>query len=418
MKKSTYEKALLVGCQLNDVTDEHFESSLSELESLTETAGGVVSSIITQKRERQHPATYIGKGKVEELCALVSEIQPDIVIFNDELSPSQLRNLSRVVDVRLIDRTQLILDIFAQRARSKEGQLQVELAQLKYAMPRLVGQGVELSRQGGGIGTRGPGETKLESDKRHIRNRISEISRQLDQVVKHRERYRERRKRNSRFTFALAGYTNAGKSTIFNNLTSAGVFEEDLLFATLDPTTRECTLPSGYRVLISDTVGFIQDLPTSLIAAFRSTLEEVSSADAILHVVDASSPDFNLHEAAVAEVLGELDASAIPQTTVYNKLDLLTNVSLMPVSGIEMIRISAREEEGMKQLLHTMEKMVREQMEPYKVRLSAADGKSIARLKDETIVESLTFVEEENCYIAKGYTLVNHPVNGIVNSYS
>jgi len=238
------EKAILVGCQLHD-NEERFLYSMEELASLTETAQGQVVTKVSQKRDRVDPSTYIGKGKVEEIKHLEEELEADLVIFNDELSPSQLRNLSNLLNGRVIDRTQLILDIFAGRARSKEGKLQVELAQLQYLLPRLIGQGTELSRLGGGIGTRGPGETKLESDRRHIRRRISEIKNQLEAIVSHRERYRERRKKNKTFQIALVGYTNAGKSTLFNRISSADSFEENLLFATLDPLTRKIILPSG-----------------------------------------------------------------------------------------------------------------------------------------------------------------------------
>lgn len=229
--KQELERVILVGCQLHD-DDERFEYSMDELASLTETAQGEVLVRLSQKRDRIHPATYIGKGKVEELVALEEELEPDLIVFNDELSPSQIRNLSSQLEARIIDRTQLILDIFAQRAQTKEGKLQVELAQLNYLLPRLVGQGTALSRLGGGIGTRGPGETKLESDRRHIRRKIDEIKRQLKTVVSHRERYRERRKRNHVYQIAIVGYTNAGKSTLFNRLTEAGIYEENQLFAT------------------------------------------------------------------------------------------------------------------------------------------------------------------------------------------
>src|SRR5690606_9949760 len=282
-QKQEMEKAILVGCQVQTEDDSRFQYSLEELQSLTKTAKGQVVMTITQKRERVHPATYIGKGKVEELVNLEEELEPDVIIFNDELSPSQVRNLSAKFQARVIDRTQLILDIFASRANSKEGKLQVELAQLQYLLPRLIGKGIELSRLGGGIGTRGPGETKLETDRRHIHKRIDDIKNQLSVIVQHRERYRERRKKNNTYQIALVGYTNAGKSTLFNRLTEADSFEENLLFATLDPMTRRMILPGGITTLLTDTVGFIQDLPTSLIAAFRSTLEEVKEADLILH---------------------------------------------------------------------------------------------------------------------------------------
>ncbi|HET7616634.1 MAG TPA: GTPase HflX, partial [Bacillales bacterium] len=312
---------LLAGCQSENQSDEQFYYSMDELRALTETAAGTVAAETTQKRSRIDPAFYLGKGKVDEIKQKVDELDVETVIFNGELSPSQAVNLARRIGVHVIDRTQLILDIFAGRARSKEGKLQVELAQLKYTLPRLIGKGTALSRLGGGIGTRGPGETKLEQDRRYIRRRISEIERHLRTIVRHRERYRGRRKRNQSFQIALVGYTNAGKSTLFNQLTDAGAFEEDQLFATLDPLTRRFRLPSGLEVLVSDTVGFIQDLPTSLVAAFRSTLEEVKEADLILQVIDASHPDFSQHEQTVLKLLRELEAGHIPLLAVYNKTD-------------------------------------------------------------------------------------------------
>src|SRR5690625_4948474 len=278
---------------------------------------------MTQTRGHIHPANYIGTGKVEEMKEEVERLDIDLVISNDELSSGQLRNLGNQLGVRVIDRSQLILDIFAQRAKTKEGKLQVELAQLEYLLPRLRGQGVEMSRLGAGIGTRGPGETKLETDQRHIRRRIHDIKRRLEIAVRQREQYRKRRKNNDVFQIAIVGYTNAGKSTIFNRLTNSTSLEENQLFATLDPLTRQLQLPSGFIALITDTVGFIQDLPTTLIAAFRSTLEEVTEADFILHVVDKSNPDFEQHHQTVNHLLKDLEAHAIPTLTVYNKKDLI-----------------------------------------------------------------------------------------------
>src|SRR5690625_4486862 len=317
------EKALIIAVKKADQDEERFKSSLEELVSLTETAGGVVERIITQNRNQIHPATYIGDGKVNEIVEEIQEYDIDLVISNDELSAGQVRNLGDRFGVRLIDRSQLILDIFAKRAQTKEGMLQVELAQLEYMLPRLHGQGLVLSRLAGGIGTRGPGETKLESDQRHIRRKIDDIKRRLKNVVRQREQYRKRRKINHVFQIAIVGYTNAGKSTIFNRLTNSASLEENQLFATLDPLTRQLQLPSGFKALITDTVGFIQDLPTTLIAAFRSTLEEVSEADFILHIVDRSNPDYEQHQETVIQLLEELDAYTIPMLTVYNKKDLI-----------------------------------------------------------------------------------------------
>ncbi|KAB7708144.1 GTPase HflX [Bacillus aerolatus] len=416
MKKNEKERVVLAGCQLTDDT-EQFLYSMEELKSLTETAQGESVAMITQKRERIHPGTYIGKGKVEELQRLEEELEPDIIIFNDELSPSQIRNLSAVLNARVIDRTQLILDIFARRARSREGQLQVELAQLQYLLPRLAGQGTALSRLGGGIGTRGPGETKLESDRRHIRRRIDEIKRQLQTIVHHRERYRSRRKKNKAFQIALVGYTNAGKSTLFNRLTASDSLEENQLFATLDPLTRKLTLPSGYQAILTDTVGFIQDLPTTLVAAFRSTLEEVSEADLLLHVVDSSNPDFNQHQQTVKDLLQQLDMDHLPELTVYNKKDVRYE-DFVPSSDSEHLLISALEQADRLKLKETIEKMMKEQMKPYNGRIPASEGKLIAQLKTETIVDSTSFDEEEQVYRMKGFSFSDHPVAGEINKYT
>ncbi|HEY4552848.1 MAG TPA: GTPase HflX, partial [Bacillaceae bacterium] len=349
-------------------------------------------------------------GKLEELVQLEEEMEPDLIIFNDELSPSQLRNLQELLKGRVLDRTQLILDIFAQRARSKEGKMQVELAQLQYMLPRLAGQGIALSRLGGGIGTRGPGETKLESDRRHIRRKIDEIKKQLQSVVEHRERYRERRKRNRAFQIAIVGYTNAGKSTLFNRLSTAESHEEDKLFATLDPMTRKLVLPSGYSSLITDTVGFIQDLPTALIAAFRSTLEEVKEADLLLHVVDSSNPDYENHEQTVQSLLKELGMDHIPQLSVYNKADEILD-DFVPGAG-DFFIMSALKEEDRNELKQQIENTAISNMKPYHVVVPSSEGRLLAVLKSDTIIRELVFLESEQAYKCKGYVLEDHPVSG------
>ncbi|WP_456275407.1 GTPase HflX [Bacillus sp. AK128] len=397
-----FEKVILVGCQLPNEDDERFQYSLDELASLTKTAKGKAIATISQKRNTRHPATYIGKGKVEELIALSEETEPDVIIFNDELSPSQIRNLSNVLEARVIDRTQLILDIFAQRARSREGKLQVELAQLQYLLPRLIGKGLSLSRLGGGIGTRGPGETKLETDRRHIHRRIDDIKGQLVSIVQHRERYRERRKHNQSFQLALVGYTNAGKSTLFNRLTEADSLEENQLFATLDPMTRKCILPSGFTALLTDTVGFIQDLPTSLIAAFRSTLEEAKEADLILHVVDSSNPDYYNHEQTVYKLLDELEADQIPILTVYNKRDE-QHTDFVPSKGHESILISAFNEGDLDSLRQMIQSLMMESMEEYKVYIPNSEGKLLSQLKSTSVLTELSFEEERDSYLCKGF---------------
>ncbi|MFS0863877.1 GTPase HflX [Fredinandcohnia sp. 179-A 10B2 NHS] len=410
------EKAILVGCQLQTVDDGRFEYSLDELHSLTKTAKGEVIMTITQKRERIHPATYIGKGKVEELLQLEEELEPDVIIFNDELSPSQVRNLSAKLQSRVIDRTQLILDIFASRANSKEGKLQVELAQLQYLLPRLTGKGIELSRLGGGIGTRGPGETKLETDRRHIHKRVDDIKGQLSVIVQHRERYRERRKKNNTYQIALVGYTNAGKSTLFNRLTEADSFEENLLFATLDPMTRKMILPCGLTTLLTDTVGFIQDLPTSLIAAFRSTLEEVKEADLILHVVDSANPDYFNHEQTVYKLLDELNVESIPILTIYNKKDKVHS-DFVPSSKSASLLVSAFVENDLLQIKTMIEDTMIDEMDEYQVSLPSSEGRILAHLKQETILKELRYNEESEKYDCTGYIFKNHSLSGQLRDF-
>jgi len=328
------------------------EHSLQELISLAETAGVEVLTTITQNKETPDSKWFIGKGKVEELRAVADELGATTAIFDQELSGAQVRNLEQTLDLKIIDRTQLILDIFAQRAKTREGIIQVELAQLSYLLPRLSGHGKNLSRLGGGIGTRGPGETKLETDRRHIRDRISDLKAQLDEVVRHRKLYRERRRKTGVLQVALVGYTNAGKSTLLRELTQADVYVENQLFATLDPTSRTLELPSGKEVILTDTVGFIQNLPHDLIAAFRATLEEVNEADLVLHVVDSSSPMREEQMAVVQDILGELGASGKQQLTLYNKIDQCTGDCsvLLPTGGKDTIVMSAYNADDLERL--------------------------------------------------------------------
>lgn len=351
MKQSTHEvttgapdRAIVVSLALKSerLSDDAVRHSLEELIALAESAGVDVLHSTVQSRDAVDPKWFIGKGKVEELRGIAHELGANTAIFDQELTGAQVRNLEKALDLKIIDRTQLILDIFAQRAKTREGFLQVELAQLSYLLPRLSGHGANLSRLGGGIGTRGPGETKLETDRRHIRNRIYELRRALQEVKRHRALQRERRKKNGVYQVALVGYTNAGKSTLLNRLTEAGVYAENQLFATLDPTTRTLKLPNGQEVVLTDTVGFIQNLPHDLVAAFRSTLEEVNEADLVLHVVDSSSEMKERQMEVVDEVLRELGAKGKPRITVFNKIDLVPDggADLLTADG-ESLRISA-----------------------------------------------------------------------------
>lgn len=321
--QSRKERAALVGL-FNDLS-RHFDPdhSLDELAGLAAAAGATVVLRMMQERPRPDPATFLGSGKVHSLAAACAELDADVVIFDNELSPAQLRNLEKALERKVVDRTQLILDIFARRARTREGKLQVELAQLKYLLPRLVGSAAALSRLGGGIGTRGPGETKLETDRRRLRHRISILGDEIDTVRRRRTQLRERRQKSAVPTVALVGYTNAGKTTLFNGLTGDDAVASDALFVTLDPLVRKVRLPDRRELLVSDTVGFIERLPHSLVAAFRATLEEVAAADLLLHVIDGSSPERERQMEAVRVVLAEVGADRVPSVDVFNKCDRL-----------------------------------------------------------------------------------------------
>ena len=357
--KETKERVILVGVQADD--NEDTEKSLDELEELAQTAGAETVGRIIQNREQIHPGTYVGKGKLDEIKNLLWETDATGIICDDELSPAQLGNLQDALDTKVMDRTLIILDIFAERASTNEGKIQVELAQLKYRQSRLVGLGKSLSRLGGGIGTRGPGEKKLEMDRRLIKGRIAQLNRELKDVKRHREVTREQRSRNHIPVIAIVGYTNAGKSTLLNRLTGSSVLEEDKLFATLDPTTRGLKLPSGQEVLLTDTVGFIRKLPHHLIEAFKSTLEEAKYADMILHVVDVSNPQMDEQMYTVYETLQNLDVKDKVVITAFNKQDRLTEVPIIrDFKADHIVNISARTGQGLDTLQSVIEQILRE----------------------------------------------------------
>ncbi|ECZ2713936.1 GTPase HflX [Listeria monocytogenes] len=395
------EKIILVGVFLPNKTEEAFWNSMKELHSLAKTANAEVMDELIQKLERVNQASFIGSGKLNELAALVEMHEADVVIFNSELSATQVRNISAAVEARIIDRTQLILDIFAMRAKSREGKLQVAYAQYKYLLPRLSGQGISLSKLGGGIGSRGPGESKLEMDKRHIREKMHDIKAQLTHVEQHRKRIIERRNTQSVFRFGLIGYTNAGKSTIFNRLTNETTLQENKLFATLDPTTRKVRFSGGFQALLTDTVGFIQDLPTTLIAAFRSTLEETANVDVLIHVVDASNPDYLQHETTVISLLEELEMNHLPTLVIYNKMDhaLATFVPDQP----ESLLISALDQEAPDTIKQRMIQLIEKNWAFFTIELSEEKGKELAQIKQQAWVTKLEYIESKQSYHIEGY---------------
>lgn len=344
-------RALLVGI---DTGDYDAEGSMNELYELVESAGAEPVASIMQKRDKPDGATCIGSGRLQEITQFCQTNEIDFIVFDTELTPTQIRNIEAETNVRTIDRTILILDIFAIRARSNEGKLQVELAQLKYLMPRLSGKGKEMSRLGGGVGTRGPGETKLETDKRHIRRKIEYLKNELAHMTSRREQLRSRRKKDGIITVAIVGYTNAGKSTLMNTLTQAGVLSENKLFATLDPTSRALKLPNGVSVMMIDTVGLVRRLPHHLVEAFKSTLEEAALADIILNVCDASSEEYQLHLEVTNNLLNELGCTDTPIINVFNKCDLVGNPYDLP-GGRDSVRISAKNSVGIDDLLRAIE---------------------------------------------------------------
>lgn len=410
--KSNEEKpsrAVLISVNTGDFDA---DASLLELVELAKTAGAESVATVMQNLDRPETATYVGSGKLDEIAEFCQAQEIDLLIFDSELSPTQIRNIEKITDVRVIDRTMLILDIFAMRARSKEGKLQVELAQLKYMMPRLTGMGVQMSRLGGGIGTRGPGETKLETDRRHIRKRMETLKEQLQNVEHHRTQLRKRREKDGIITVAIVGYTNAGKSTLMNYLTDAGVLAENKLFATLDPTSRALKLPNGVTVMLIDTVGLVRRLPHHLVDAFRSTLEEAATADIILNVCDVSSDEASLHLRVTKELLESLGCKDTPVIPVLNKCDLVEGGVSIPQVG-NGVRISAKKGEGIEELLSAIEKNLPVRVKRVKVLLPFDKLGLSAEIR-----ERCTLISEE--YFADGLmvdAVVNEEIYAKIRDY-
>ena len=390
------EKFILVAVSTSN--EKETKSSLDELEELVYTAGAKSVGRLVQNRERIHAVTYLGKGKLEELKEMLLYMEADGVLCDDELSPAQLRNLERILDTKIVDRTMLILDIFAKRASTGEGKIQVELAQLKYAAVRLVGLRSSLSRLGGGIGTRGPGEKKIELDRRLIHNRISVLKEELREVKKQRDIRRKARKDN--FVIAIVGYTNAGKSTFLNKLTGADVLAEDKLFATLDPTTRKLKLPSGNEVLLTDTVGFIRKLPHHLIEAFKSTLEEAKYADLIVHMIDASNPEADTQMLIVYNTLRELGIEDKEVVSLYNKIDIMPEDTILPrdFHAEHTLKISARTGEGLEEFKELVDKILRQQRIYLEKLIPYKDSAKLALIRKHGELE-LEDYREDGIYI-------------------
>ena len=394
------EKVILFSADTGEINGISAENSIHELKELTETAGAKVCGSLIQKRESIHPATYLGQGKIQELREMIEEYDATGVICDDELTPTQMRNLSDELDTKVMDRTVLILDIFAKRAGTAEGKIQVELAQLKYRLTRLAGYGKQMSRLGGGIGTRGPGESKLESDRRSVYKRVAKLNRDLKVVMRHREVTRARRNKNKIPVVAIIGYTNAGKSTLLNKLTDSSVLSEDKLFATLDPTTRNFRLSSGQEILLTDTVGFINKLPHHLVDAFKSTLEEAKYADIILHVVDGSNESHDSQSEVVYETLNELKISGKPIITLFNKCDKKTfDTNARDLRADKVIYASAATGEGLTLLADSLSDIMRDDKEYFEGVISFTDGsllnqiRSLGELLSEEYREDGVFVK-------------------------
>lgn len=389
--KEQKERAVLAGVSTGAFDA---EASIDELAELADTAGAEVLAKFIQNRESPDNAAYLGEGKLREIRDFCRQQEADLLILDDELSGIQLRNIEEITGVHAIDRTALILDIFAGRARSREGRIQVELAQQKYRLPRLIGLGKQLSRLGGGIGTRGPGETKLESDRRHIRRRINALEAELKALSENRARIRQRRSKNGAITAAVVGYTNVGKSTLLNLLTTAEVYVQDQLFATLDPTARELTLPNGQRIILVDTVGLIQRLPHQLVEAFHSTLEEAADADLILNVCDCSDPAVDRQLEVTRQLLADLGCGGISTLTVYNKIDLCPDPERF-VGNDHTVYISAAKRQNIHGLLHAMETALSEKMRQVTLEIPYSEGSLLNLLRERGRVRKEEFLEDK-----------------------
>lgn len=389
--KEQKERAVLAGVNTGAFDA---EASIDELAELADTAGAEVLAKFIQNRESPDNAAYLGEGKLREIRDFCRQQEADLLILDDELSGIQLRNIEEITGVHAIDRTTLILDIFAGRARSREGRIQVELAQQKYRLPRLIGLGKQLSRLGGGIGTRGPGETKLESDRRHIRRRINALEAELKTLGENRARIRQRRSKNGAITAAVVGYTNVGKSTLLNLLTTAEVYVQDQLFATLDPTARELTLPNGQRIILVDTVGLIQRLPHQLVEAFHSTLEEAADADLILNVCDCSDPAVDRQLEVTRQLLADLGCGGISTLTVYNKIDLCPDPERF-VGNDHTVYISAAKRQNIHGLLHAMETALSEKMRQVTLEIPYSEGSLLNLLRERGRVRKEEFLEDK-----------------------
>src|SRR5579859_5168263 len=396
------------------------EDSLDELRALATSAGAEIAGEFTQRKDKPDPATLIGKGKLEEIAGAAASVSADVILFDHDLSPSQQRNIESVVHTRVIDRTQLILDIFARHARTREGQLQVELAQLEYQLPRLAGQGKAMSQLGGGIGTRGPGETKLETDRRKINLRIDHVKEQLESVRRIRRQQRQRREAVPVPVVALVGYTNAGKSTLFNALTEAGVLESSRMFATLDPKLKQLQLPSRRRILLSDTVGFIRNLPHTLVTSFRATLEEVERAEVLLHVEDASSAYGDEQKSQVEKVLGELEVLDKPRIEVLNKIDLLTPEERAGLGTRGIVTVSAQSGEGIEGLLNAIdEALTADPLIDAELIVPQSEGAALAAIEAGTVIHSRAFEGDLVHLSVRGpASLVGRIRQGLQNSES